>query len=67
MPEGTRRIAAPSVEFHESEVKLSTTLLSGSTRMISVWKPSGTPELDGDVLQALFIRADIVPIERPAP
>ena len=67
VPEGTRRIAAPTVEFHESEVKLSTTLLSGSTRMISVWKPSGTPELDGDVLQALFIRADIVPIERPAP
>jgi hypothetical protein len=63
VPEGTRRIAAPSVEFHESEVKLSTTLLSGSTRMISVWKPSGTPELDGDVLQALFIRADIVPVE----
>ena len=67
MPEGTRRIAAPSIEFNESEVRLSTTLLSGSTRMISVWKPSGTPELDGDVLQALFIRADIVPIERPAP
>jgi hypothetical protein len=63
VPEGTQRVAAPSTEFRKVETKASTTLLSGSTRMISVWKPSGTPELDGDILQALFIRADIVPVE----
>ena len=63
VPEGTRRLAAPSTEFRKFETNIFTTLRTGSTRMISVWKPSGTPELDGDVLQALFIRAYIVPVE----
>jgi hypothetical protein len=39
-------------------------MLSGSHRMLSVWKPSGTPELDGDVLQALFMQVHIVKVER---
>ncbi|RBP35324.1 hypothetical protein DES53_12320 [Roseimicrobium gellanilyticum] len=45
------------------------TLQTGTTRLISLWKPTGTPELDGkDVMQAAFLRADIVSVvDREAP
>ncbi|MBX7208424.1 MAG: hypothetical protein K1X78_08950 [Verrucomicrobiaceae bacterium] len=62
LPEHTIRLAAPATEFHRQKFKSSITTRSGSTRMISVWKPSGTPELDGDVLQAAFLRADVVSV-----
>jgi len=42
-----------------------TTVASGTHRLLSVWKPEGTPEFDkADVLQAAFICIDIVPVER---
>ena len=61
----TIRFAVPTIEFRRHEFKASTTMRSGSTRMISVWKPAGTPELDGDVLQAAFLRADVVLLNPP--
>ncbi len=55
--------APPYNERHRISVKTSTTMLAGSTRMLSVWKPSGTPELDGDVLQAAFLHAEVIRVE----
>lgn len=64
-PEGTQRLAAPQTEFRRAHFMTATTMLSGSTRLLSVWKPSGAPELDGDILQAVFLRMDIVKVEPP--
>jgi hypothetical protein len=48
---------------YAAKVRSAHTLQSGTTRLISLWKPSGTAELDGkDVLQAAFLRADVVPV-----
>lgn len=63
LPEHTIGIAAPATEFRRHEFKTSITTRSGATRLLSIWKPSGTPELDGDVLQAAFIRADVVTVK----
>ena len=62
-PAGTIPLAAPALQFHDARFKTSTTMLSGSTRLLSVWKPRGAPELEGDVLQAAFLRLDVVPVE----
>ena len=62
-PAGTIPMAAPALQFHSTRFKTSTAMLSGSTRLLSVWKPRGTPELDGDVLQAAFLRLDVIPVE----
>lgn len=64
-PEKTLQLAAPLTEFRKQELKTATAMRDGSTRLISVWKPSGTPELDGDVLQAAFLRVDVVPLSMP--
>jgi hypothetical protein len=46
---------------------VSTTLASGTHRLLNVWKPEGTPEFEkADVLQAAFLSIDIVPVERAA-
>jgi hypothetical protein len=46
-----------------AKVQSAYTLQTGTTRLIGLWKPSGTPELDGkDVMQAAFLRADVVPV-----
>lgn len=65
-PERTVRLAVPQTAFRKHEFKTSTTMREGSTRLISIWKPSGTTELDGDVLQAAFLRADVVPVTTEA-
>lgn len=62
-PAGTVPLSAPGLVFHNTHFKTSTTMLSGSTRLLSVWKPGGAPELEGDVLQAAFLRIDVVPVE----
>ena len=64
-PDRTIRLALPSINFRRHEFKTTTTMRDGSTRMISVWKPDGTPELDGDVLQVAFLRVDLVRLNPP--
>lgn len=49
-------------ELYRMSCKASMTMLSGSTRLISVWKPRGTPELEGDVMQAAFLTAHVVKV-----
>lgn len=54
-----------TTDFHKAKVTTAITLLSGSTKLLSVWRPEGTPEFDNnDILQAAFLRADIMPVER---
>ena len=51
--------------FHASKLSTAITIGNGMTRLLGVWKPEGTPEFDkGDILQAAFIKADVVRIER---
>ncbi len=58
---GKFRIEDPGTDFHRANLNLGTTMLSGTWRMVGIWKPQGTPEFDGkDLLQAMFIRADIL-------
>jgi hypothetical protein len=48
-------------EFHRMNMNQAITMESGTWKMLNLWKPEGTAEFDGkDILQALFIRADIV-------
>ncbi|WP_395737754.1 hypothetical protein [Prosthecobacter sp.] len=54
-----------SIQVHQAQCTVGTTLASGTHRLLSIWKPEGTPEFDkADVLQAAFLSIDIVPVER---
>lgn len=55
------------MERHGTKIQLYTTLLAGSTRLISVWKPATSAEGEGDVLQAAFLRAEIANMDRDQP
>jgi len=58
------RIGAPAVEFHQASIDTNTELTSGMVRLLGTWKPEGTPELEkGDLLQAAFLRMDVVPVK----
>lgn len=52
------------MERHGTKIQLCTTLLAGSTRRISVWKPANSTEGEGDVLQAAFLGAEIANMDR---
>lgn len=54
--------AASATEFHRMTTTTSITMDDGSTRLISVWKPTGSPEFEGDILQAAFLTAHVVTI-----
>jgi hypothetical protein len=60
---GETKLATPLWQWHDAETQTSFTLLSASTRILSVWKPSGSDEHEGDILQALLVTADVVPVE----
>ena len=67
-PAGTYNVQSLLPIFHMSKLSTSITMGSGMTRLLGVWKPEGKPEFDdGDILQAVFIKADIVHIDRTAP
>lgn len=56
-----------SIQFHRAQCTVGTTIASGKPRLLSIWKPEGTPEFDkADVLQAAFLCIDVVPVERAA-
>jgi len=60
--DGAIRMDGPATTFHRAELSTTATLRSGMIRMVGMGRPTGTPELDGsDVLQAVFVRADVVP------
>lgn len=59
-PEGVLRVAVPQWEYPEHQTTTSITMLSGSTRLLALWKPD---KAEGDVMQAVFLRADVVTLE----
>ncbi len=59
-PEGVHRLAVPQWEYPEHQTDTAITLLSGSTRLLALWKPD---KAEGDVMQAVFLRADVVTLE----
>jgi hypothetical protein len=58
--------AVPNTDFHVGSVTTATTLTTGSTRLIGLWKPEGAPEFEkADVLQAAFLRVDVLSLTGP--
>jgi hypothetical protein len=67
-PAGTYHVQSLLPVFHMSKLSTAITMGKGMTRLLGVWKPEGKPEFDdGDILQAVFIKADVVPMERATP
>jgi hypothetical protein len=67
-PAGTYHVQSLLPVFHMSKLSTAITMGKGMTRLLGVWKPEGKPEFDdGDILQAVFIKADIVPMDRATP
>jgi hypothetical protein len=59
----TSEIAVPETQIYQTEFITSITLLSGTTRLLSIWKPTGSAEFNGDVMQAAFLTAEIIAVE----
>lgn len=54
-----------SIQFHQAVLTTGTTMANGTSRLLGIWKPEGTAELDkADVLQAAFLTLDAVPVVR---
>ncbi|HBJ84568.1 MAG TPA: hypothetical protein DDZ88_11995 [Verrucomicrobiales bacterium] len=54
-----------NLQFHQAKLTTGTTMADGTSRLLGIWKPEGTAELDkADVLQAAFLSLDVVPVER---
>lgn len=62
----TFRMDSPGTAFHRADLTTTVTVTNGMHRLLGVWKPEGTPEFDkGDVLQAAFIKVDLLKTESP--
>lgn len=62
--DGTLQLDGPTTSFHEASTVTGMTLRSGMVRMIATWRPVGTPEFENnDILQAVFVRAELIPVE----
>jgi len=56
-----RRLEFPLTDYHVAKLTTSITLLDGSARLLSLYKPTGKPEFEKeDILQAIFITCDIL-------
>jgi hypothetical protein len=65
-PSDALRAGLSMVDFHEGKVTTAITMRSGTTRLVGLWKPEGTPEFEkGDLLQAAFLRVDVVRVDGP--
>ena len=66
---GTLRVDSPGVDYHKAKVAAAITLLNGTYRLVSAWKPmrleaDGKPAGgDEDVLQAVFVRVNVLSID----
>lgn len=62
MDDQGRRMDFTLTDTHRARLTTELTLLHGHTRLLYLWKPTGTPELEKeDVLQMLFITCDVLP------
>ena len=68
MPQGDAKTIRPlnrSIQFHQAKLTTGTTMATGASRLLGIWKPEGTPEFDkADVLQAAFLSMNVVPVEQ---
>lgn len=54
----------PTSAFHVKTVQTALSMISGSSKLLSVWTPSGRPEFEkGDVRWVTFLTAHKVPVE----
>lgn len=54
----------PTSAFHLKTVQTALSMISGSSKLLSVWTPSGRPEFEkGDVRWVTFLTAHKVPVE----
>jgi hypothetical protein len=60
------RVDAPGTDFHKSRLTSAVTLTGGMTRLLGIWKPETLPEgeKNTDVLQAGFMKVDIIKVEK---
>lgn len=61
-------LGGPEQTLHRFSLSTSLTLSAGQPRLLSIWKPDVTPAekpsaAPADVLQAAFIRVDLIPLE----
>jgi len=52
--------ALPVIDFHMGRVLTMTTMNSGTTRLLGIWKPEGPGFQNGEVLQAVFLRVNVL-------
>ncbi|MBL9142746.1 MAG: hypothetical protein JNM99_03595 [Verrucomicrobiaceae bacterium] len=54
----------PTSAFHVKTVQTALSLISGSSKLLNIWKPTGKPEFEtGDVRWVSFLTARKVPVE----
>ena len=56
-----RRLEFPLTDYHVAKLTTATTIPDGTARLLSLYKPTGSPEFEKeDILQAIFITCDIL-------
>ena len=56
-----RRLEFPLTDYFVSKTTTGITIIDGSARLLSLYKPAGKPEFENeDILQAIFITCDIL-------
>ncbi|MCF7788175.1 MAG: hypothetical protein K9N47_18780 [Prosthecobacter sp.] len=56
-----RRLEFPLTDYFTTKVTTGTTIPDGTTRLLSLYKPTGKPEFDkDDILHAIFITCDLL-------
>jgi hypothetical protein len=60
------RVDAPGTDFHEAKLTTAMTLTSGMMRLAGMWKPDAASDgpNGASVLQAAFVKADIIKVEK---
>lgn len=62
-PATAKNYTLPFVDLHEAKVNCAISLMSGKTRLLGLWRPTGKPEFEReDVMEAVFITARAVPL-----
>ncbi|WP_395744217.1 hypothetical protein [Prosthecobacter sp.] len=57
-----RRLEFPLTDYFTSQLTTGITIIDGTARLLSLYKPTGTPEFEKqDILQVIFITCDLLP------
>lgn len=59
-----KAFTTPTSAFHVKTVQTALSMISGSSKLLSIWKPTGKPEFEaGDLRWVTFLTARKVPVE----